>query len=203
MLIQAIDWDSFCGRMDFIHPKFDVSARIYDGLIEETTPRLKRVSKGYPAIDLYSWYMRHKEITVRATPMTLYGTMRLWERIAEGWLHITSRKTWKSGVWDHEPDFLLWNDLHTPCVLSRNHFGAWCGYVGLPEGHPSHGKGWDDLFRIRVHGGITFAGPSPPGVRAAYTQVRETAPKRAWWVGFDSGHFCDTVPTFAKCLLGS
>jgi hypothetical protein len=40
--------------------------------------------------------------------------------------------------------------------MVRNRVGGLCGYVGVPGGHPFHGKGYDDL-PVVVHGGLTFA----------------------------------------------
>jgi len=36
--------------------------------------------------------------------------------------------------------------------------GAWCGYVGVPKGHPYHGNSYDhDGVNVDVHGGLSFA----------------------------------------------
>jgi hypothetical protein len=52
------------------------------------------------------------------------------------------------GPWDNEPDELWWADEKTgyECHLCRNHSGALCGYVRLPEGHPLHGVGYSDAL---------------------------------------------------------
>lgn len=46
-----------------------------------------------------------------------------------------------AGEWDNEPDKIQWVDSETDldCLMVRNHFGNWCGYVGLAEGHPLYG----------------------------------------------------------------
>jgi hypothetical protein len=59
----------------------------------------------------------------------------------------------------------------------------WCGYVGLPEGHASHGKGYDDID-ANVHGGLTYARSHAP-----YCE-----PDGCWWIGFDCAHAGDLTP---------
>jgi hypothetical protein len=50
-----------------------------------------------------------------------------------------------AGEWDNEPDKIQWLDEDTglDCLMVRNHFGSWCGYVGVTEGHPLFGVGYD------------------------------------------------------------
>lgn len=72
--------------------------------------------------------------------------------------------------------------------------GHWCGYVGVPEGHPLFGQGDSDgLFA--VHGGITFAGACQEdkehGVCHAPLPGR---PEKVWWLGFDCAHAGDLMP---------
>lgn len=94
----------------------------------------------------------------------------------------TDRSKWGSGPWDQEPDKVQWKDEQTglPCLMVRNHGGAWCGYVGVSEGHPLFAKEYsacvfpekhddheakDDGWHyncspqgfLSAHGGITFA----------------------------------------------
>lgn len=79
--------------------------------------------------------------------------------------------------------------------------GHRCGYVNIPEGHPWHGKEYDDVVVgepsegddawmedyerrmegiVRVHGGLTYSGRSLVGM------------PDGWWVGFDCAHYQDT-----------
>ena len=51
---------------------------------------------------------------------------------------------WGAGPWVDEPDHVTFVSSGYPCILHRNHFGAWCGYVGIPSGHPFHGKSHSD-----------------------------------------------------------
>lgn len=56
------------------------------------------------------------------------------DRITYG---IANRSGWRPGPWDDEPDKVQWIDettgLHCLVLRERSH---WCGYVGLPSGHP-------------------------------------------------------------------
>lgn len=86
---------------------------------------------------------------------------------------------------------------HPECVLSegehaghefitvQNSMGYRCGYVRVEEGHPWHGKGYDELNDPYpdVHGGLTFAEPDKP--------CDKGGPDDAWWFGFDCAHSGD------------
>jgi len=80
--------------------------------------------------------------------------------------------------WDNEPD--EWEG--EMCYAMRHsEMGHWCGYIGLPEGHPWFGEQQIDAY---VHGGITFTADHKP----------QQDPDGLWWVGFDCAHACDIVP---------
>jgi len=97
-----------------------------------------------------------------------------------------------SGPWDTEPDRVEWRDTATglPCLIVRNDFGALCGYVSVPPGHPLHGVPYDDVS-VEVHGGLTYSD------RCAGHICHEPAPGEpadVWWFGFDCAHGWDVVP---------
>lgn len=115
---------------------------------------------------------------------------------------------WEAGPWSDEPDHIVWSDASTQylCVIRRNHFGALCGYVAVHEGHPWHGKDYDDI-QADVHGGLTYSDSQAsvreanhgPGVTESLTGFTEsltgiTVPDSLWWVGFDCGHGFDISP---------
>lgn len=106
---------------------------------------------------------------------------------------------WPSGEWDGEPDKAQWPDAVTgmPCLAVRNsHFGFWCGYVGVAEGHPLFGKGYGDLD-VEVHGGLSFADECEPSGDEASRICHvpgEGEPDHVWWFGFDCGHSGDNSP---------
>lgn len=82
---------------------------------------------------------------------------------------------WPLGPWMNEPDKIQWQDEATglPCLIVRNRLGALCGYVGVPDLHIFHGRGYSECTNdpkcgesycshspeciLNVHGGITFA----------------------------------------------
>lgn len=107
------------------------------------------------------------------------------------------KSAWGPGPWQGEPDKMQWVDWETDldCLIVRNHFGALCGYVGVPPEHPWHGvDGRDD---IDVHGGLTYAASCQEGADEAEGICHVPAPGRSpdvWWFGFDCGHFHDIMP---------
>ena len=101
------------------------------------------------------------------------------------------------GPWNDEPDKVQW--IHPAsnldCLAVRNHFGAWCGYVGVPPEHPLHGQGYG-MVDVDVHGGLTFAdfcadSEEPEAICHVAAPGR---PDRVWWLGFDCGHAFDFQP---------
>ena len=107
------------------------------------------------------------------------------------------KSTWGRGPWQQEPDKKQWVDAATglPCLIVRNHGGALCGYVGVPPGHPWHGKaysgpclkaepctetycGHSPEGLIAVHGGLTFSDDCEDLSEAAWERLREREP--AW-----------------------
>jgi hypothetical protein len=119
----------------------------------------------------------------------------------------TDKSTWGDGPWQQEPDKEQFTDEVTglPCLIKRNHFGALCGYVGVAEGHPWFGKGYDDVG-ADVHGGLTYDGFCQEGDDEAHTICHVPGPgepDRVWWLGFDAGHAWDISPGMVAHLKGS
>lgn len=110
----------------------------------------------------------------------------------------SERAGWAPGPWDNEPDKIQWVDAATnlDCLMHRNRLGAWCGYVGIAEGHPAFGK-WYDNVDVDVHGGLTYADFCQEG---GYETIGichvpgEGRPHKVWWLGFDCGHAGDRMP---------
>jgi hypothetical protein len=103
------------------------------------------------------------------------------------------RAGWPAGPWDSEPeDRVEWIDEATglPCLMQRPKHGAWCGYAGVPAGHPWHGRE-GDAIDADVHGGLTYASGEQP-------LVAESAAAGRWWVGFDCVHWGDIAPSFLR-----
>lgn len=74
----------------------------------------------------------------------------------------------------------VWEHAGLTCVLRHAAFGAPCGYVMVPQGHPLYGAYYDDVVGVDVHGGPTFSGRIE-GVEG-------------WALGFDMAHFGDVDP---------
>lgn len=106
------------------------------------------------------------------------------------------------GPWSGEPDKAAWVDPETGlgCLAHRNAMGAWCGYVGVPPGHPWHGVGrfTGPLRQAIAHGGVNFAGPGRND--SAEGEYGLGVGEDLWWVGFDCGHAWDLVPGLLAVL---
>jgi len=124
------------------------------------------------------------------------------------------RTGWPTGPWDSEPDKVQWVDERTglDCLAVRQpDMGHWCGYVGVPDGHPWHGKDYDDV-RVPnedgdngcpdVHGGLTFSDACDEGGRICHVP-QSGRPKNVWWLGFDCAHGGDRHPAHARVALPS
>ena len=109
---------------------------------------------------------------------------------------------WPQGEWNDEPDKRQWQDAETgyACLIHRNSGGALCGYVGVPVGHPLHGKDYEDVD-VDVHGGLTFAdschGQQENG-RGICHEVCDPADDGVWWLGFDCAHLGDLCPAYEE-----
>jgi hypothetical protein len=123
------------------------------------------------------------------------------------------------GPWIGEPDKVQWIDETTgyDCLMVRNHFGAWCGYVGVSFGHPLFGREYGECSRpvqctgeawgcehtgeamLSVHGGITFTSFCDPEekVEGICHVPAPGRPEQVWWYGFDCGHAWDLMPGMA------
>lgn len=103
------------------------------------------------------------------------------------------------GPWTDEPDKVLWVDptADLDCMLLRSQLGNWCGYVGVPEGHPWFGADVDDLEPYPdVHGGVNYADACQEG-QGDDAICHTPLPGRSghlWWLGFDCGHAWDFSP---------
>ena len=85
-------------------------------------------------------------------------------------------------LWELEPD-----EWEGEMVYAVRHpsVGHWCGYLGLPEGHPWHGLDYDNIEPSPdVHGGLTYAANHKPRQES----------DGLWWIGFDCAHGGDYTP---------
>lgn len=113
------------------------------------------------------------------------------------------KSSWGPGPWQEEPDHVEFRAHGFPCILHRQPTrGHWCGYVGVPPGHPWHRKsyagGCDENgtyipsgIDVDVHGGLTYA------EKCAGAICHIPAPGESddvWWLGFDCAHSGDLSP---------
>ncbi len=117
------------------------------------------------------------------------------------------KSEWPRGPWDHEPDKIQWQDEATglPCLIVRACLtGSLCGYAGVPDSHPWHGKGYADepVSDLAVHGGLTFANECGHGgeEHGVCHVPGPGEPDNIWWFGFDTGHCFDHSPAMAARL---
>ena len=110
--------------------------------------------------------------------------------------YTADRSEWDAGPWDLEKDDkVVWVDAETglDCMILRNHFGTWCGYVGLPPEHPHHSMSYNDIEwgTYEVHGGLTFSNSCGGHICHVPEPGR---PHNVWWLGFDCNHSGDLAP---------
>ncbi len=111
--------------------------------------------------------------------------------------HVVDKSGWLDGPWKNEPDRVEWRSpTGFVCLIVRAYDGEFiigghlCGYVGVPPGHPWHGRSHHEIVAA-VHGGVDYA-EACQGVICHVPQAGE--PEELWWVGFDCAHFADFSP---------
>ena len=101
------------------------------------------------------------------------------------------RNGWRVGPWSREPNVKWFEHAGLACIVHRGPSGAWCGYVGVEENHPYHGKSYDELDEHpEVHGGLTY------GEVESDRCISSNDGKKRWWFGFDCAHGGDLCPAF-------
>lgn len=115
------------------------------------------------------------------------------------WNH-RDKSAWGDGPWQKEPDKVQWVDQKTglDCLLHRSPLGAWCGYVGVAEGHPAFGQKYDRVD-VEVHGGLTYSSfcqEVEHESRGVCHIPLPGRPEKVWWLGFDCAHYGDFCPVY-------
>lgn len=80
--------------------------------------------------------------------------------------------------------------------MVRSRFGNWCGYAGVPPGHPWYQSDYNDVD-VSVHGGLTYAEFCDETGGPICHVAKPGEPARVWWLGFDCGHAMDYAPGLA------
>jgi hypothetical protein len=73
-------------------------------------------------------------------------------------------------------------------------FGWGNGYILIPEGHPLHGKHYDDID-VEVHGGLTFSEKASDLTH--WKEIKEED-RKSWVIGFDTCHCDDNSENWNK-----
>lgn len=111
------------------------------------------------------------------------------------------RAGWVPGPWDNEPDKVQFKDSDTgyDCIIRRSPYsGAWCGYVGVPKGHPCFGLDYDAVdvdVDVDVHGGLTFSDSCREEEEETGICHKSEDGEEVWWLGFDCHHYNDLAPS--------
>lgn len=107
------------------------------------------------------------------------------------------KSSWPRGPWDTEPDRVVTEHAGMPIILKRHpELGHWCGYVGVPEGHPCYGVSGEcaDPVPHDVHGGCTYARPCDGDPEGGVCHVKVEGEPDRFWLGFDFAHLGDRSP---------
>lgn len=102
---------------------------------------------------------------------------------------ITLAKYWGTCV--GESDTWSGEYLGFAVYARRSDLGVWCGYIGLPQGHPWVGH---EPLDVSIHGGVTYA-------QNGLTN-RTVGDFSVWYLGFDCGHYGDFIPSFVAVEPG-
>jgi len=115
-------------------------------------------------------------------------------------------KTWTydwhppgDGPWRDEPDKAQWIDEATDldCLAVRAHHGAWCGYVGVPLGHPWFGKDRHDMedVDVDVYDEISYGAFCDEAANICHVPEPGRS-DHVWWIGFSCMTSNDILPIF-------
>lgn len=110
---------------------------------------------------------------------------------------------WPQGPWDAEPDRIQWTTQagYVGLAVRNSHFGNWCGYVGVPQTHPYHGKHYDQV-NVSAHGGLTYSDYCREDTPICHVPA-PGEPEELYWFGFDCAHFRDYAPGLDRILAAT
>jgi len=108
------------------------------------------------------------------------------------------KKNWGPGPWQREPDRVEFEAHGFPCLMVRGVVtGAWCGYVGVPEGHWAYGKPYGSVEVEGIHSELNYAAKCSGRICHV---PKPGKPDHVWWLGFDCAHFNDIAPALEARL---
>lgn len=93
--------------------------------------------------------------------------------------------------WEAEPRAVFNTVEGYHIVVYRSQLGNLNGYVGVKRDHPLYGLPMNNkkLACLSVHGGVTFAGK---------IDWDSSFKNKYWYIGFDTAHYMDLVPSMYK-----
>lgn len=118
----------------------------------------------------------------------------------------------------NEPDYFKSCAYGLPFIMKRNHAKAWCGYVGVPVGHPHYGLSYSDRVSVIDRTAIQLKQQSPisilieaaqeddqkvsidilydcpGGITWAKDHAAGEYKDGYWYFGFDCHHYNDLGP---------
>lgn len=108
--------------------------------------------------------------------------------------------THSEGVWNTEPDFILWEDEDTGylCCINRNIYLFLNGYVGVPNTHPETNKKVEEfedgiLSKIITWSDSTLPCTLPMELLKNQGKVLPDIDNH-WFIGFDCSQDRDYIP---------
>lgn len=124
--------------------------------------------------------------------------------------HLWDKSKFIKGLWTTEPDRVTFEAHGLPVILRRHEsHGHWCGYVGVPEGHPCYGieSEYSDPIPHDVHGGCTYSRKCDENPETGVCHLKKAGEPERWWLGFDFNHLGDESPysitEYGYCRSGS
>ncbi len=88
-----------------------------------------------------------------------------------------------------EPNRIAWTHDGYPCLMHKNSFGAWCGYVAVPPCHPWFELRCEDVPAV-THGRVSYAAHCQGHI----CHEAEPGTPEPWWVGFCCAYEFDEGP---------
>jgi hypothetical protein len=98
------------------------------------------------------------------------------------------------GPWADEPDHVQFEWAGLPCLAVRQpDLGSWCGYAGVPPGHPLHGVDSDSDLLDGIHSRreVDYSAACF-GLICHLAKPGEDEP--VWWFGMHFSHAFDLSP---------
>ena len=105
-----------------------------------------------------------------------------------------NKSRWRKGAWSYEPDRIEYrlvdHGADFKAVIQRQPDGTLQGFIGLDWTEPWFCMPLEKLPKMKVHGGVTYAG----GSLFQNDKHRDCRPG-TWWIGIRGDHPGDLIPS--------